>query len=326
MYNFIACDKGILAPNTDPELIEIFAISRKEAVAAAHAAGINDPVIRLSKGVDPLESWASHDPRLNLLTVHLAPKEDEATSYLQKEFGFRFRENEGYLSALWTPEREDAIRLDCSMQVRLFDGIGSRVAGVDADYFKAVAAQYLLHDSVDSREVWRRLQVLKADYARLDPGVEPSPESLHLPANLRAHRLRNALSYRIRFLEALLHLSPVNVSEFPKLLKSGSQVKIGGEWLTVLRVNEKTVKVGPMNAEGGSLVSLDQIEEIKLGDPPPDFSSPPPPINPGDYVRHLGKWYRVSSATDDTVFIEGRTRVRAIGRHRIGGIRTSDDR
>lgn len=322
MYNFVACEKGIAAHAVD--LIEIFAISHKEAVSAAQAAGIKDPVIRLAIGVDPLESWSIHDLRLNVLTVHLAPKEDEATRYLQKEFGFRFREDEGFLSALWTPEREDAIRLDCSMQIRLFDGIGSRVAGVDQRYFDAVAAQYLATSDIDGREVWRRLQVLKADYARLEPDAE-TPESLQLPANLRGHRLRNALSYRIRFLEALLRLSPVDVSQFPKLLKAGSQVKVDGEWLTVLRVNEKTVKVGPMNARGGVLISLDQIEEIKLDTPPVDSASAPPAINPGDFVRHLGKWYRVSSATEDTVFIEGRTRIRAIGRHRIGGLRTAEE-
>lgn len=280
MHQFIVYERG------DADLLgkKISANNRRNALALATNMGIKNPVVYLDSTLFGVV--AVHDMRNGMLSVSIPENETGAIAYLRHQYGFRQRLSTTALSALWSPEREDGLSNDLGLHVMQDDGLTDPAVGREGKaYFTTLAQDEIDKASpIDAAVIWKRLKGLRTDR---NGWTRRSAKS-----GTYATRWVQHLNYRISFLEALLELIPDSPLTVVQKLRRGMEVLVQGEWHTILRVNEFTVKIGPMDATGGKLVGVEEITSYRNGS---DRASKPvpPDIKTGDHVRHRGRWYRV---------------------------------
>lgn len=323
MYHFIVYEQG----GKDLSGKEIFASSRANAVVAAKNTGINDPVVYLNISLPSI--IVRHDLRHGILSLALPSSSHEAISYLRHQFGFRQRSRPIWqsdddapisVSALWSPEREDALRADLGLHIQEYDGLtddDDAPTRVGQEYFAALATNEVeLRGVPNGREVWKKLRGLRVErsgWLKRKGRGRMGPEAAAL-----ADRWIASLTYRMAFYSALMELSDNNLSAMASRLRRGVEVRVGGEWFPVLRVNEFTARVGPVDEQGGQLIGLDKIDEIRgEGTMPGAVNHQGTPVQVGDYVRHKGVWYPVKGVGPYTVVLATKRGSKRINRKDI---------
>lgn len=301
--------------------IRIEAASLEEGLCSARLMGVDHPVLRLAHKIAPTAYRATLDVREMMLGVTLPTSAEQALSFLRSELGFRQRTAAEFfggigLTAVWSPEREDAIGIVMGLFIERVDGLDedAPLRGTP-EYFQAMAKVWLADpaNQIPPRALWRKLEALAT---REEAWRNDTSDPL-------APRWAARLAEQLAFLRAVAHQANADLVHMLEQVETGDEVLVDDVWHRVLRINEKSLRLESLDDGRVRNVKRDQVTDWRDGEPlvkPATLE-----VSPGDYVFHRTGWYEVVDVRGEKVTARNKRRTCHLLRNAIGGVRSAGE-